>query len=258
MSSRDFAEQDIHLALDGELPAEERQAFERWLESHPEMKALHRRFAADRARLQESLEPVLHERLPPALAAAARPAERSAFAPWLRAAAAALLIAVGGAGGYALGTGGWLGQEPAAEGIGSRAIAAHLIYANEKRHVVEVGADQEEHLVGWLSNRLGTELAAPDFSAEGYSLVGGRLLPSGGSPAAQFMYERSDGDRISLYVTRDPDFRPSGVQLRREKIGCAYYWLGDGYGYVVAGTSSEETLLTLASEAQRQLPVAGG
>ena len=65
--------------------------------------------------------------------------------------------------------------QPAAVEIGSRAIAAHLIYANEKRHVVEVGADDEEHLVGWLSNRLGTELKAPDFSAEGYSLVGGRL-----------------------------------------------------------------------------------
>src|SRR5688500_6121510 len=134
--SREFTEQDIHLALDGELPSEERPAFERWLEAHPDMKALSRRFEADRTRLQETLAPILHERPPQHLAAAGRPREASAFAPWLRTAAAVLLLAIGGTGGYALGTGGWLAPQPAAAEIGSRAIAAHLIYANEKRHVV--------------------------------------------------------------------------------------------------------------------------
>jgi anti-sigma factor RsiW len=258
MSGRDFTEHDVHLALDGELPAEERPAFERWLETHPDMRALSRRFESDRARLQEALEPVLSEPLPPSLAAAGPPRRQPWRGPWFRAAAAVLLVVLGGAGGYALGAGGWFGFAPPAGRIGSNAIAAHLIYANEKRHVVEVAADQEEHLVGWLSNRLGTELVAPDFSAAGYSLVGGRLLPADGRAAAQFMYERADGDRISLYVTRDPEHRKSGFRLRREEAGCAYYWLGNGYGYVVAGTSSEETLLALAVEAQRQLSAAGG
>jgi anti-sigma factor RsiW len=254
MSAREFTDLDIHLALDGELPAEERPAFERWLEAHPEMKALSRRFEADRARLNEALAPILDEDLPLAFAAAGRPRMSSRRSPWMRAAAAVLLVAIGGAGGYFAGTLGWFAAESPATGIGSNAIAAHIVYANERRHVVEVGADEEDHLVGWLSNRLGTELVAPDFSAKGYKLIGGRLLPSGERTAAQFMYEDADGDRVSLYVTPDPQHRQSGIQLRREKVGCAYYWLGNGYGYVVAGTSAEETLLALAGEAQRQLP----
>ncbi|MEZ5803517.1 MAG: hypothetical protein R3E51_08710 [Rhizobiaceae bacterium] len=33
MTRRDFTENDIHLALDGEMPAEERAAFDHWLHS---------------------------------------------------------------------------------------------------------------------------------------------------------------------------------------------------------------------------------
>ena len=40
MSRRDFSLNDIHLALDGELSADERADFEHWLDAHPDMKAL--------------------------------------------------------------------------------------------------------------------------------------------------------------------------------------------------------------------------
>ena len=43
------------------------------------------------------------------------------------------------------------------------------------RHPVEVAAAQQEHLGQWLSKHLGRPLKAPDFSTQGYELVGERL-----------------------------------------------------------------------------------
>src|SRR4030095_2666588 len=63
-----------------------------------------------------------------------------------------------------------------------RAAIAHATYSPAVRHPVEVGADQEAHLIAWLSKRLGAPLRAPQLDEVGYSLVGGRLLPGDNSP----------------------------------------------------------------------------
>ena len=55
MSRREFTERDIHMALDGELPEEERADYEAWLDANPEMKARSVRFEADRTRLRRHL-----------------------------------------------------------------------------------------------------------------------------------------------------------------------------------------------------------
>ncbi|TIV56059.1 MAG: anti-sigma factor, partial [Mesorhizobium sp.] len=52
MTRRDFSERDIHMALDGELPGEERMAYDAWLEANPEMKAKSARYIADRAAMR--------------------------------------------------------------------------------------------------------------------------------------------------------------------------------------------------------------
>ena len=64
MSRRDFTERDIHMALDGELPEEERVDFDAWLDGNPEMKARTVRFEADRTRLRDTFAGVLDERTP--------------------------------------------------------------------------------------------------------------------------------------------------------------------------------------------------
>nr|MDQ2705047.1 anti-sigma factor [Pseudomonadota bacterium] len=175
MSRRDFTERDIHMALDNELPEEERADFDAWLDANPEMKARSLRFEADRTRLRDSFAGILDERTPDRLARlvtgeAGKPA---VGAPrWRMAAAAALLLALGAGGGYLAGVG-VLGLEAQAEDeLAEEAIAAHTIYAAEQRHAVEVGADDKDHLLGWLSKRLGLTLIAPDLSEEGFELVG--------------------------------------------------------------------------------------
>ena len=48
-----------------------------------------------------------------------------------------------------------------------QAAVAHAVYAPEVRHPVEVSAAQQEHLVQWLSKRLGRPLKIPDLVGTG-------------------------------------------------------------------------------------------
>ena len=129
MSRRDFTERDIHMALDGELPEEERADFDAWLDANPEMKARSVRFEADLTQLRENFAGVLEERPPDRLTklVTGDAGRAPASAPrWRMAAAAALLLALGAGGGYL--AGGGLGLEAQAEDeLAEGAIAAHTI-----------------------------------------------------------------------------------------------------------------------------------
>src|ERR671931_244132 len=103
MTGREFTVTDIHLALDGELSGDDRADFERWLETHPEMKALSARFERDRAIVAGALAPILDEPVPSRLAklasGEARP-RRSRMILLRNAAAAAVIFVAGGVAGY--------------------------------------------------------------------------------------------------------------------------------------------------------------
>ena len=45
MNARAYNERDLHMALDGELPAEEARDFEAWLAANPDMQAKSGRFS---------------------------------------------------------------------------------------------------------------------------------------------------------------------------------------------------------------------
>ena len=133
-------------------------------------------------------------------------ARQDQHARWMRwsGIAAGLLVAFGA---------GWLGSlewthqrrallasGPATQEFVHAAAVAHVVYAPEKRHPVDVAATEQQHLVQWLSKRLDKPLKVPDLSAQGYALVGGRLLPGSEGARAQFMFERGDGERLTLYI----------------------------------------------------------
>lgn len=256
----DFTERDIHLALDGELPAERVSAFNAWLDANPEMKLRAGRFDADRQRLRTALGAVAYEPVPGTLTEAilGQGSDQMSLRTWRRSAVAVGLLLVGLLGGYAIGTsdglsGGRAVVVDAGAPVAERAVSAHRIYAAEKRHVVEVGIDQKDHLFSWLSNRVGTSLAAPDLSAQGFDLVGGRLLPSGDTVAAQFMYEDRAGERLSLYITAAAGGTETGFRLFEHAGARAFYWVDGGYAYAVAGALSGGVMESVAQSAYRQL-----
>lgn len=255
MTARDFTERDIHLAIDGELPDEERAAFEAWLEANPEMKARSDRFCADRDALRRALSDALDEPVPVRFThliagnSSVRPLRRSR---WWQAVAAGLLLATGGAGGYVAGMRGVGMEDPTADRFAEEAVAAYVVYAAEKRHAVEVPASDEEHMRTWLSARIGLRLVTPDLTADGFQLVGGRLLPTGTGKAAMLLYEDAEGNRISLFVTSESGSYTKGTYA--EKNGpTAVYWLDKGYGCAVVGALPQEKLAVVARNAYRQL-----
>lgn len=256
MTTRSYSERDIHLALDGELPVDDRVGFDRWLDTHPDMRALAQRFAEDRDQLKVELDPILEERVPERLARIVTATDetipaRSSPRFWRYAAAAAIFVA-GGLSGYLV-TPRLTSNTPALIQMADSAIDAHNIYSSEKLHVVEVGADQQDHLQGWLSKRVGVKLIAPDLKNQGFELVGGRLLPSGKKTAAQFMYQDATGNRVSLYVTRDETGADTGYRVLEENGARAIYWLDGGYGCAVAGAAPEKLLSAIADATYSQL-----
>src|SRR5690349_10713046 len=139
MIERPFIDRDIHLALDGELPAEERFDFEAWMEADPEAKAKNARFVDDGARLRAAVADVLDEPVPERLTKIVMGAAVRRTANWRRwraAAAAAAIFLVGGVAGYFAGAEGPEADDRLAE----QAIGAYVTYAVDQPHTVEVDA----------------------------------------------------------------------------------------------------------------------
>ena len=135
-----------------------------------------------------------------------------------------------------------------------QASVAHAVYAPEVLHPVEVTAKEEVHLAKWLSKRLNKDIRIPSFTEQGFSLVGGRLLPAEpGTAAAQFMYENKNMQRFTLYV-RAMEKKENDTSFRygENKGISVFYWIDRDWGYALSGKLDRETLLALADAAYRQ------
>jgi len=139
--------------------------------------------------------------------------------------------------------------------IARRAAVAHATYSPEVRHPVEVGAEDEQHLVTWLSKRLGVKVRAPKLDEAGMGLVGGRLLPGESGPVAQFMYQSQNGRRLTLYVrTEASRNRETAFRYSRENNVGVFYWIDREVGYALASADlSKDELLKLANLVYKQL-----
>ena len=135
-----------------------------------------------------------------------------------------------------------------------QASVAHAVFAPEVMHPVEVTAKDEAHLVKWLSKRLDKQMRIPSFATQGFSLVGGRLLPAEpGHAAAQFMYENKIGQRLTLYV-RAMEKKDADTSFRygvNKDIG-VFYWVDRDWGYALSGRFERSMLLEIADSAYRQ------
>ena len=136
-----------------------------------------------------------------------------------------------------------------------QATVAYAVFAPEVRHPVELGSSELQALNAWLSGRLGRHMRAPDLSSLGFSLVGGRLLPAEtNKPAAQFMYEDRQGQRLTVYLrgmarpTPETAFRYVG-----EGGISTFYWVERNWGYALSGELSRPQLLQAARSIYDQL-----
>jgi anti-sigma factor RsiW len=135
----------------------------------------------------------------------------------------------------------------------AEAITAHLTYTIDMRHPVEIGANDQAHLLQWLSNRLGKTLVAPDFADLGYNLIGRRLLPAGEGPAGQLMYEDETGKRITVYLRGDPASRETAFEFAEGAGVNGFRWADRGFGYAIFGDVDHGALLHIAEAVYRQI-----
>lgn len=238
----------LHAYVDGTLTGAERESYETFLKEDPEEAALARSYAEHRTQLQHHYDGVLSEPIPVRMYLR-RPR-------WMDLARAAILVAVGIGVGLALPM---LRNEQHAPlamvvSLPERAARAHLVYASEVRHPVEVEAKEQEHLVRWLSKRLGTQLKVPVLSPEGFELLGGRLLPGPEGPVAQFMYQDASGKRLTLYVNaRSKTEGPTAFRFAREGTVSVFYWIDGQWGYALSGDIDKPALGRVANIVYRQL-----
>jgi anti-sigma factor RsiW len=263
-------EDDFQAFVDGQLAPERRRAIMAYLAAQPDESSRMGDYRTIIEGLHQLYDEVLYEPLPTRLRIdhyCGRTSWRDRLQRWFGfgvfgltprlVGLAALLATTSGAAGW------WMhNSQPPAETpamtFARQAANAHLVYVPDMRHPVEFGADQQANLLPWLSERLGAAIHAPMLHDAGFELVGGRLLPASGKPAAQLMYEDVDGERITLYSTLrwNPSSaaQPEGsVSYWTEGQVALVYWVEGELAYALIGEMDREQLFATAQTIQHQL-----
>ena len=72
------------------------------------------------------------------------------------------------------------------------------------------------------------------------------MLPHAGAPAAQFMYENTGGNRVTLYLRTGREGRDTAFRFASESGVSAFYWIDGPMGYAVSAKMPREGLLSIA------------
>jgi anti-sigma factor RsiW len=262
-SFQPVTDDDLQALLDGRIDPAKRAFLEQRLKHQPLAEERLRGWRAQRDMLRNLHAQVLHEPLPTAIqntlwrAAAARWQAHL----WWHGSFLGVCVLLAFYGGW-LTSAHWqpVMSRPQLAGAGAefvrQAAVAHVLFTPEVKHPVEVVAADHDHLVQWLSKRLGKPLRVPELSQQGYSLLGGRLLPGGTAARAQFMYQHSNGTRLTLYIGALENTQASdetAFRFSSETPVPGFYWVDQGWGYALSGALPQDKLSDLTKSVYRQL-----
>lgn len=252
------SEDELHAFIDGQLPADRREAVASWLSENPEQAAMVAAWRAQAEGIRARYGAVADEPVPERLKIENVLRQTGAMSrKWMALAAAAATVAfiVGG-------TAGWFARGASAaaptgfEGFTADALNAYRLYVVEVRHPVEVPASELAHMTQWLSKRLGYEQRIPDLQSIGLKLVGGRLLPGPTGAAAFYMYEGPSGERYTIYCGK-VGVQQTALRYKEGSQAAAFYWVDDKVAYVVSGPSDRDKLETVSKAIYDQVDKAG-
>jgi anti-sigma factor RsiW len=252
------SEDELHAFIDGQLPADRREAVAAWLSENPEQAAMVAAWRAQAEGIRARYSTVADEPVPERLKVENILRMTGAVSrKWMAMAAAAAIIAF-----VAGGAAGWLAHGASAaaptgfETLTADAIDAHKLYVVEVRHPVEVPGSERVHMTQWLTKRLGYEQRIPDLQAIGLKLVGGRLLPGPTGAAAFYMYEGPSGERFTIYCAK-ATAPETALRFKEGKQVSAFYWVDDKVAYVVSGPGDREKLETVSKAIYDQVDKTG-
>jgi anti-sigma factor RsiW len=254
-NGKPVTEEDLLAYADAQLSNGDVARVEDWLKTHPEDAARVRAWQQQNRDIQTLFAPYRRTREGDEAMLISKPVLEMPGNPWkmraFQAAAALVIFALG------MGVGRYMplasSYEPYAQAeLHQEASSAFLIYASEVRHPVEVRADEKDHLVKWLSKKLGHQLAAPDLSARGFSLVGGRLVPVNGRAGALLMYEDAAGKRLTILVGQSEANAVTSFRFASEGKVETFYWIDEKLSYAVTGEIPRDLLRNVADDCYRQ------
>ncbi len=265
MKHEPISEADLHAYVDGQLPAARLAEVESYLREYPAEQEKVTTWRRQNAELHALFDAVVDEPIPARLLKPRAVAANQPVWGWRHLAAGIAIAFVSASSGW------WLharsdasvilAQADAqkngihgAAGFAHQAAVAHLVYSPDVRRPVEVGAEQEEQLVAWLSKRMGSPMRAPKLGKLSYELVGGRLLPGGTGPVSQFMYQDATGQRLTLYVSNDQiQNKDTGFKFLQDGKVNVFYWVDGKFGYALSGSISKAELARISQAVYEQL-----
>lgn len=254
--------------LDGELSDADAAKIEQLLEIDADARAEFDALMEANAAACEAFDEMLNEPAPldlyRALSAVSEDEAKAPAAPqtsnvfrlpnWAAMAAAVALLAMGGVGGYFGGQA--TGPETvqvASAGWLQDIAEYHAVYSTQKRHLVEVSADEADHIQAWLSNMVGSPFNIPDLTGQGLTFEGGRLLVAAGKPVAQLLYTTAEGKVVAICAIGNDN--PASDGFNRTMINQAQMvsWRNGSAAFVVVGDEDAPNLEELAEVAATQV-----
>ena len=261
--TRPFDETDHHAFVDGQMALDRRAVFMRALSATPDLKARIDGWRMQNEALMSTFGSVLFESVPvrlmptnlsqdnrpraslktgaqrPEGPAAGRPSAAShigvAVVAFLTGALVVFAAVEAGVGPHApIRT----TQAPDPQTIGRslalRAYEAHETYATDINRPVEVAAGDDDRLLSWIQHRLSMPVRIPDLRLEGWSLIGGRVLPGEVGPAAFLVYGNGV-ERLGLYMARTNGHQSDRYTVYDNGAGLASvaYWVDEPVGYAL-------------------------
>ena len=249
LSGKPITDQDLHAYVDNALNLVRRSEVEKFLSKNPMINNELKEYKLFNKAFKHLYDPVLEEKIPQRLLQVDQPQAKRRRIGLAQAASLFIAITTGIVIGWFARDEGYLSNLTHSQTMVmvKDAFSFHAVYTPEVRHPVEVPSKQKAHLAKWLSKRLKTNVRVPNLSAEGFELLGGRLLTTGDEPAAQFMYQNGDGDRVTLF---------SRHRLRSEETSAfryaskgsinGFYWTDGELSFVLIADIGKDRVSRLA------------
>lgn len=246
-----ISEEDLHAFADGQLAIERSAEVELYLSANPEL-ALE---VAEWILLNEQIRTLVANAADAPQVTKVSNTKPSWLVPFRAVAASLAIFAIGAASGSVTAIQFMRSQSLPIETalLSEESQTNFLVYASDKRHPTEVGADEKDHLLTWLSKRVGNPIIAPDISAQGFTLIGGRLVTYAEKPAALIMYESAKGERLTLTIGHNEDNQDTSFKYDEKNDVQTLYWIDGPLGYALSASVGKDRLQAVAHVLNGQL-----
>ena len=126
----------------------------------------------------------------------------------------------------------------------SRAVETHQTFLTDLTRPVEMTAADEPRLLRWIQHSLSSPLRIPNLQRQGWTLIGGRVVPGQHGPAAFLVYGNGS-DKMGLYIARALSLQGVGPKVvDSEGIDSANvaYWTEGSFSYALTTSRTVEWL----------------